>query len=486
MDNGIVVAQAQTAPAQTAPAQTAPAQPETAEALLRDVSSGIEPITRFIIDSTQKLASQFLSQEGLFQLAVILASCFAAWLLSGPAKKLLERVWPEVQGDPTFLRNARLVVQKLAFPALWVFALWIATSAFRSVGVGNDLIRIVASLLQAWVVIRLFSTFVRDPFWSGAFTVVAWFIAALNILRLLNPAIALLDSMALDVGDNRLSLYMVIKGAVALTLLIWLASIISRFVQARVHSQQNFTPSVKILISQAVKIAFLLIAILLAMKTIGIDLTAFAVFSGAIGVGIGFGLQAIFSNLVSGIILLIDRSIKVGDFVELESGLTGEVREINTRSTRITTNDNVDILVPNSEFINYRVTNWTLHDDFKRTRIPFGVAYGTDKELVKKAALEAAEEVPHMLRGSGSKPPEVWLVSFGESSLDFELVVWIKPESVKRPAKVMADYNWALETALSKYGIEIPFPQRDIHLRSGELPIKLPADLRAELPKGGG
>ena len=328
--------------------------------------------------------------------------------------------------------------------------------------------------------IRLFSTFVHDPFWSKTFSFVAWVIAALNILRLLDPTIALLDSISLNVGDSRMSLYMVIKGLLALVLLLWLASFVSRLVQTRINRQENLTPSARSLISQAVRIVFLFAAIMLAMNTIGVDLTAFAVFSGAIGVGIGFGLQAIFSNLVAGIILLLERSIKVGDFVELESGVTGEVRQINTRATRITTNDNVDILVPNSEFINNRVTNWTMHDDFKRSRIPFGVAYGTDTELVRKAALEAAESVPHMLKGKSGKPPQVWLVGFGESSLDFELVVWIKPESVKRPGAVNADYNWALEKALSKYGIEIPFPQRDLHIRSGELPVKLSENMASK------
>ncbi|MEY8097246.1 mechanosensitive ion channel family protein [Falsihalocynthiibacter sp. S25ZX9] len=186
-------------------------------------------------------------------------------------------------------------------------------------------------------------------------------------------------------------------------------------------------------------------------------------------------MQAIFSNLVSGIIMLVEGSIKVGDFVELESGLRGEVREINTRATLITTNDNIDILVPNSQFINNPMMIWTLRDSIRRIRVPFGVAYGSDKDLVKKAALEAANATPHLLSGKGSKPPEVWLMKFGESSLDFELVVWLTPQAVKRPSTVVAAFNWEIETALRKYGIEMPFPQRDLHIRSGSLPIKLTA-----------
>jgi small-conductance mechanosensitive channel len=171
----------------------------------------------------------------------------------------------------------------------------------------------------------------------------------------------------------------------------------------------------------------------------------------------------------------------VGDFVEFSSGVRGEVREINIRYTVITTNDNIDILVPNSEFVSGLVTNWTHGDAYRRLRLPFGVAYGTDKELVRKAGLEAAAAVEHTFTGQPRRAPQVWLVGFGDSSLDFELVVWVIPEAVKRPGAVSAAYYWALETALSKYGIEIPFPQRDLHLR-GTTPIEV---RRAAMPRSG-
>lgn len=132
----------------------------------------------------------------------------------------------------------------------------------------------------------------------------------------------------------------------------------------------------------------------------------------------------------------------------------------------ITTNDNIDILVPNSEFVSGRVTNWTLREAHRRLRIPFGVAYGTDKNLVRQAALEAAESVPFTFTGSKAREPQVWLVGFGDSSLNFELVVWLTQDAVKRPGSVLAAYNWAIETALGNHEIEIPFPQRDLHLRS--------------------
>ena len=208
------------------------------------------------------------------------------------------------------------------------------------------------------------------------------------------------------------------------------------------------------------------IGVMLALSFLGIPTSRFAVLAAALGVGLGFGLQAIFSNFISGIILLFERSVRVGDFVELESGLHGEVRDINIRSTLISTNDNVDILVPDSEFVVGRVVNWTHGDVSRRMRIPFAIAYGSDKELVKKAALEAAAEVPFTLALEGPRRPQVWLVGFGDSGLDFELVVWLTAEATKRPSAVKAAYLWALETALGNYGLEVPFPQRDLNLRS--------------------
>jgi len=231
--------------------------------------------------------------------------------------------------------------------------------------------------------------------------------------------------------------------------------------------------------------AILTIGIIVGLSSIGLDFTKLTLFVSALGVGLGFGLQAIFSNFVAGLIILFEKSLKVGDFVELESGVTGEVREINIRSTLITTNDNIDILVPNSEFVGGRVINWTLREVFRRLRIPFGVAYGTDKELVKKAGLEAAASVPFTLMSPANRRPQVWLVAFGDSSLNFELVVWLKKEAVSRPGTVQAAYTWALETALSNNGIEIPFPQRDLHLRSGFTQLA-PASEKAVAPDESG
>ena len=273
------------------------------------------------------------------------------------------------------------------------------------------------------------------------------------------------------INETPITLGSIIRVLLILAAAYWVSKIVQHSFERVSASREIMSRPALYTISRLIHYAILTVGFLLALTAIGIDFTRFAILLSALGVGLGFGLQAIFSNFVSGLIILIEKSLKVGDFVDLESGVTGEVKEINIRSTLITTNDNVDILVPNSEFVSGRVINWTLRDTARRIRVPFGVAYGTDKELVKKAALEAAEAVEYTLHSIDARKPQVWLTGFGDSSLDFELVVWLTDEAVKRPATVNAAYNWAIETALGKYDIEIPFPQRDLHIKSGGQPV---------------
>lgn len=215
------------------------------------------------------------------------------------------------------------------------------------------------------------------------------------------------------------------------------------------------------------------VATLVGLSYVGLNLNTFAFLGGAIGIGIGFGLQNIFSNFISGLIIISEKTLKLGDFVELSSGTFGEVKEIALRYTRITTRDNIDIIVPNLEFVNGQVTNWSYSEKNRRIHIPFGVAYGCDKDQVKEAALAAAERVEGATTHHPGRKPDVWLVGFGESSLDFELVIWVDNELLSRPGKANALFLWELETELRRRNIEIPFPQRDLHLRSGHLKIDM-------------
>ncbi len=260
-----------------------------------------------------------------------------------------------------------------------------------------------------------------------------------------------------------------IGGAIAAVLVLiaaWALSLLIRRMLRRFSQRHDANQAALYTVSRLTHYVLLAIGFLLALDVAGVSLSQFSLFAGAIGVGLGFGLQAIFSNFISGLILLFDRSLKVGDFVELEGDIRGTVRAINIRATRITTNDNIDVLVPNSEFVTKRVVNWTHGSVNRRIRVPFAVAYGVDKELVKKAALEAAARVPFTLATEGEKRPQVWLDNFGERAVEFLLVVWLTEEAARRNVAIKAAYLWELDTALKAHDIEIPVAQRDLHLRS--------------------
>lgn len=291
----------------------------------------------------------------------------------------------------------------------------------------------------------------------------------------------------------------VIAALAAILAAVMLSVLVRRALRRYAERHASADKAALYTVSRLLHYLLLLVGVLLAFDLAGIPLNKFAVFAGAVGVGLGFGLQAIFSNFISGLILLFDRSLKVGDFVELEGDIRGTVRAINIRATRITTNDNIDVLVPNAEFVTKRVVNWTHGSVNRRVRVPFSVAYGVDKELVKKAALEAAARVPFTLATEGEHRPQVWLTGFGESAVEFILAVWLTEDAARRNAAITAAYLWELDTALKAHGVEIPFPQRDLHLRSafglsgadaiaalrGEAATAVPvADAPAPLPPG--
>lgn len=283
----------------------------------------------------------------------------------------------------------------------------------------------------------------------------------------LESASTLLSTSLFEINETPVTPFGLLRVVVFITVAWLLSKAVQRGLRRLAARRTAVNQSSLYTLGRISHYVILTLGLIIGLSSIGIDFTKFALLASALGVGIGFGMQALVSNFVAGLIILFEKSLKVGDFVELQSGVTGEVKEINMRATLLTTNDNVDILVPNSEFINKEVTNWTLREAHRRIHVSFGVAYGTNKELVEKAVLEAADAVRWTLKDNQRQNPQVWFVNFGDSSLDFELVVWLKPEAVKRPGAVQAAYLWAIETKLGEYGIEVPFPQRDLHLRSG-------------------
>lgn len=249
----------------------------------------------------------------------------------------------------------------------------------------------------------------------------------------------------------------------------WLVKRLTRRMQSRIG---DANASAVYISGQILRYVVIFAGIAVAVSALGVDLSALSLFAGALGIGIGLGLQDIVKNFVCGLILLFDRGIEVGDFIELEDGTNGEVTSIGARATGIITNDNVTILVPNANLLNGKLTNWTRNRATRRIHVPFHVALGADKELVREAALEAANAVQFTLPEIGRQRTQVWLVAFGDASLKFELVVWPSLEAVKRPGSMMAAYYWALDDALRKHNIEIPVPQQEIRFRGGIAPMQ--------------
>ncbi|MBI1199245.1 MAG: mechanosensitive ion channel [Phenylobacterium sp.] len=241
-----------------------------------------------------------------------------------------------------------------------------------------------------------------------------------------------------------------------------LVSLGLRRIRLHSHSAASLIYIVEKLAAYGLTVAGLFVG----LSTLGVDLSSLTLFAGAVGVGAGLGLQGIVREFVSGLVVIFDPLVHVGDFVELEDGLRGEIIEVGPRATRLRTNDGLNVVIPNSKLIENQVVNWTLKGSSRRFHVPFSVAYGVDKAKVRDAVLEAARAVPFTSPDTDLRKAQVWLTGFGDSGLNFELVVWPTPDAVKRPSAMHAAYNWAIEDALRAADIEIPFTQIDLRLRS--------------------
>jgi small-conductance mechanosensitive channel len=245
---------------------------------------------------------------------------------------------------------------------------------------------------------------------------------------------------------------------------------VRRLLVRRLLQRTHLDPSMQYAISKIGGYMIIVVGFYIALRLVGIDLSSLAVVAGAIGVGLGFGLQNIISNFVSGLIILAERPISIGDRVEMGE-VAGLVTKISLRSSTIVTNDNITIIVPNSDFITNKVTNWSYGDPKVRIRVPVGVAYGTDTERLRQVLIEVAKAHPMVLR---EPAPELFFSGFGDSSLNFELGVWTA-EMTSKPRRFRSELNFAIERKLRENQIEIPFPQRDLHLRSGNFLLQAPA-----------
>lgn len=271
----------------------------------------------------------------------------------------------------------------------------------------------------------------------------------------------------IELGDNDLTLSRILKLLLVVALVLVAERYLRRVLRRRVLARTKLDPDLQYAVSRFAGYCFIAVGFFFAFKVIHLDLSAFAVIVGGLGVGIGFGLQNVISNFVSGLIILAERPIAMGHRIEV-GNVAGQVTRINLRSTTVVTNDNITIIVPNSDFITRAVTNWSYGDPKVRLRLPVGVAYGSDVEKLKRALLEVAAENPAVLT---EPSPTVRFLGFGDSSLNFELAVWTI-EMAQHPTRFRSDLYFATERKLRENQIEIPFPQRDLHLRSGKLTLE--------------
>lgn len=373
----------------------------------------------------------------------------------------LPRFEPPLQWIETPLRWIAATITPLVRPILWLFLQWLTLGVVNYFELPNQFILTAASLTTAWIVIRFSTSFVRNETVSRLISVIAWTIAALNIVGLLTPTLELLDSKAFTVGALRVSGLTVINTLLSLTITLWLAAMAGRFLEHRVMASLSLSPSMQVLIVKLFKIFVVAVAVMLALYAVGIDLTIFAVFSGAIGIGIGFGLQKAVANFVSGITILLENSIKLGDVITV-GDTYGWVNSLGARFVSVLTRDGVEYLIPNEDLITQQVVNWSHSDDRVRLKAPFGVAYSSNLRQVIALCLEAAAESPRVI---DEPKPVCLLMGFGDSSVDFELRFWIR-DPRNGFSNVKSDVLLRVWDKFQANNISMPFPQRDIHIIS--------------------
>lgn len=397
----------------------------------------------------------------VIELAVIAVSILSARLFARPLSRQLQRLLELRQWDQRLPGKLFHALSSLIAGLLAIFLLRLGAVVLAKYALSTFLLDTAARLLTAWILIRLTTALLRDSNWARLISTTAWIIAALHILKLLGPTIELFDQLAINLGGVRISVLLLFKGVIVFTVLLKLASSASNLLEKRIFSLEELTPSVQVLLSKALHITLLTIAVVVALSSLGINLSAFAFIGGAIGVGVGFGLQKVVSNLVSGVILLLDRSIKPGDVIAIGSTY-GRIQSLGARYVSVATRDRTEYLIPNEDLITTQVVNWSFSDKFVRLKILVGVSYESDIHAVIALMVAAAKEVPRILT---HPEPICQLKNFGDSSVDMELCLWINdPEN--GVTNVSSAVRLAIWDSFKVNGIVIPFPQRDVHLKT--------------------
>jgi small-conductance mechanosensitive channel len=403
------------------------------------------------------LLTNVLVLDNAVQGGVVILTVLLAVLL---ARRV--RPWLARYRDHRNVGRGVVIAETMTMPVIWLALLWLSLTVAGATNRPNGFLGTVATLLAAWIAIHLVSQFVRHRTLAKLITWAAWSIAALSIVGLLEPVITALDSVVLlDLGDLDITLYFILRSTVSLAVLLAIAVYSTSLIETRIRTSQTLSPSVQVLFTKSLKIVLISLAVIIAVNAVGIDLTGLAVLGGLLGVGIGFGLQKIVSNLISGVILLVDKSIKPGDIISV-GGTYGWVTALGGRYVSVVTRDGVEHLIPNETLISEPVENWT-HTQ-RRTRLKVDLIVHHDSDLRQIIALceDAARACERVLP---EPEPKCLFIEFGDSALKLQLRFWIG-DAQNGVQNVKSDVLLQIWDRFKEHGVRVPYPQRDLHIRS--------------------
>ncbi len=415
----------------------------------------------------QHLLGEVLVFANVIQVPAVILTGAIAWLMCRPIRlwliRWVERI-PEGHHLDWIAAHRGWVsyrVVPLVTPIAWVSGLWVSVAIAEHVGWPSLVTQTAISLLLAWLVIRLAADFVPYPALARLIAVLAWVVAALNIVHLLDPALNLLDSVAIVMGGLRVSILTVVKGVLSLAVLLWIATVASNLFERRITRVPELTPRARVLLGKLTKATLITLAVVLSLTSIGVDLSTFALFTGALGVGVGLGLQRTVSNLFSGIVLLLDKSIKPGDVIEV-GGTYGWVSSLGARYVAVETRDGMEFLIPNEDIITHQVLNWSHKSDRVRLKVPVRVPHDSDLDQVLALMTEAASRPPRIL---SAPAPTALIMAFGESAIELELRFWIE-DAQNGIHNIKSQVLYEIWHLFQQQGIRIPYPKRDLYVRS--------------------
>jgi small-conductance mechanosensitive channel len=411
-----------------------------------------------------QVAVEYMSHpELLFQMGLIALLFLPAWFLSNRVEPLLEAQARKIKGMPGTLRFIVAFLRRTEwlFFAIFLGIAYVITSA-APWPENNHLIYSAMLLAGAWLLISVVSHAIRKRVVGRLFALIVWVFVAASILGIADDVRAILDGIGFTIGDVRFSVLSALKAVFFVGLLMWAALSTGNFLDKRIQKIDELTPSLRVLLGKILRIALIVFAVMLAMQLLRIDLTALTVLSGAIGVGIGFGLQKVVSNFISGMIILLDESIKPGDTITLGETF-GWIRELRARFVSVVTRDGREYLIPNEDFITTQVINWSFSDNYVRLDVPFGVAYDSDPHQVIEVAVEAAASVDRV--EAQYNRPVCWITEFGDSSINFLLRFWID-DPQQGLTNIRGKVMLALWDAFKEHDIKIPFPHREVIMKT--------------------